>query len=205
MALVCRNPFGGGGLCSLPARGEDADPPIAVCLSACLPHRNANVSLGPSSRRQTRGKDRQRNNSHKYRAHECLSGPLTARKRHPYRSRGFCLYVGLAQFYIYAKYHLSIVSFLLFFLLLLALTNKTKQGQRGTTKKGEPIMYDIENKINFAVFPGTQEYCSSSTNTTTGPPPAIGRCASTRFQLTAGVSQTGDTSRLHLRRYASLL
>ena len=100
MALVCRNPFGGGGLCSLPARGEDADPPIAVCLSACLPHRNTNVSLGPSSRRQTRGKDRQRNNSHKYRAHECLSGPLTARKRHPYRSRDFCLCVGLAPFYI---------------------------------------------------------------------------------------------------------
>ncbi len=32
--------------------------------------------------------------------------------------------------------------------------NQSDQGQRGTTKKGEPIMYDIENKINFAVFPG---------------------------------------------------
>lgn len=31
-----------------------------------------------------------------------------------------------------------------------------RKGQRGTTKKGEPIMYDIENKINFAVFPGLQ-------------------------------------------------
>lgn len=28
------------------------------------------------------------------------------------------------------------------------------QGQKGTTKKGVPIMYDIEDKINFAVFPG---------------------------------------------------
>ena len=31
-----------------------------------------------------------------------------------------------------------------------------RKGQRGTTKKGEPIMYDIENKLNFAVFPGLQ-------------------------------------------------
>lgn len=31
-----------------------------------------------------------------------------------------------------------------------------RMGQRGTTKKGEPIMYDIEEKINFAVFPGLQ-------------------------------------------------
>jgi glycine hydroxymethyltransferase len=31
-----------------------------------------------------------------------------------------------------------------------------RKGQRGTTKKGEPIMYDIEEKINFAVFPGLQ-------------------------------------------------
>ena len=31
-----------------------------------------------------------------------------------------------------------------------------RKGQRGTTKKGEPIMYDIEDKINFAVFPGLQ-------------------------------------------------
>lgn len=40
-----------------------------------------------------------------------------------------------------------------------ATTNETikqtsTQGQRGTTKKGVPIMYDIEAKINFAVFPG---------------------------------------------------
>lgn len=31
-----------------------------------------------------------------------------------------------------------------------------RKGQRGTTKKGEPIMYDIEDKINFSVFPGLQ-------------------------------------------------
>ncbi|CAM9789882.1 unnamed protein product [Chrysoparadoxa australica] len=31
-----------------------------------------------------------------------------------------------------------------------------RKGQRGQTKKGEPIMYDIEDKINFAVFPGLQ-------------------------------------------------
>mmetsp|Transcript_9007 Transcript_9007/g.11986 ORF Transcript_9007/g.11986 Transcript_9007/m.11986 type:complete len:513 (-) Transcript_9007:143-1681(-) len=31
-----------------------------------------------------------------------------------------------------------------------------RKGQRGTDKKGNPIMYDLENKINFAVFPGLQ-------------------------------------------------
>ena len=31
-----------------------------------------------------------------------------------------------------------------------------RKGQRGTTKKGEPIMYDIGPKIDFAVFPGMQ-------------------------------------------------
>jgi len=31
-----------------------------------------------------------------------------------------------------------------------------RKGQRGTTKKGEPIMYALEDKINFAVFPGLQ-------------------------------------------------
>jgi len=31
-----------------------------------------------------------------------------------------------------------------------------RKGQRGTDKKGNPIMYDIEDKINFAVFPGLQ-------------------------------------------------
>ena len=31
-----------------------------------------------------------------------------------------------------------------------------RKGQRGTTKKGEPIMYDLDSKINFAVFPGLQ-------------------------------------------------
>jgi glycine/serine hydroxymethyltransferase len=28
--------------------------------------------------------------------------------------------------------------------------------QRASTKKGEPIMYDLEDKINFTVFPGLQ-------------------------------------------------
>lgn len=31
-----------------------------------------------------------------------------------------------------------------------------RKGQRGVTKKGAPIMYDLEEKINFAVFPGLQ-------------------------------------------------
>jgi glycine hydroxymethyltransferase len=31
-----------------------------------------------------------------------------------------------------------------------------RKGQKGTDKKGEPIFYDLENKINFAVFPGLQ-------------------------------------------------
>ena len=29
-------------------------------------------------------------------------------------------------------------------------------GQKGVDKKGEPIMYDYEDKINQAVFPGLQ-------------------------------------------------
>jgi glycine/serine hydroxymethyltransferase len=28
--------------------------------------------------------------------------------------------------------------------------------QRASTKKGEAIMYDLEDKINFTVFPGLQ-------------------------------------------------
>ncbi len=31
-----------------------------------------------------------------------------------------------------------------------------RKGQRGTDKKGNAVMYDIENKINWAVFPGLQ-------------------------------------------------
>lgn len=31
-----------------------------------------------------------------------------------------------------------------------------RKGQRGVDKKGNPIMYNIENDINFAVFPGLQ-------------------------------------------------
>lgn len=31
-----------------------------------------------------------------------------------------------------------------------------RKGQKGTDKKGNPVMYDLENKINFAVFPGLQ-------------------------------------------------
>lgn len=31
-----------------------------------------------------------------------------------------------------------------------------RKGQKGTTKKGAPIMYDLEDKINFSVFPGLQ-------------------------------------------------
>jgi glycine hydroxymethyltransferase len=31
-----------------------------------------------------------------------------------------------------------------------------RKGQKGADKKGNPIMYDLEEKINFAVFPGLQ-------------------------------------------------
>lgn len=31
-----------------------------------------------------------------------------------------------------------------------------RKGERGKTKKGEPIMYDLAERINFAVFPGLQ-------------------------------------------------
>mmetsp|Transcript_6263 Transcript_6263/g.9530 ORF Transcript_6263/g.9530 Transcript_6263/m.9530 type:complete len:504 (-) Transcript_6263:118-1629(-) len=31
-----------------------------------------------------------------------------------------------------------------------------RKGQKGTDKKGNPIMWDMEDKINFAVFPGLQ-------------------------------------------------
>jgi glycine hydroxymethyltransferase len=31
-----------------------------------------------------------------------------------------------------------------------------RKGQKGTDKKGNPVMYDYEEKINFAVFPGLQ-------------------------------------------------
>lgn len=31
-----------------------------------------------------------------------------------------------------------------------------RKGQKTTDKKGQPVMYDFENKINFAVFPGLQ-------------------------------------------------
>ena len=31
-----------------------------------------------------------------------------------------------------------------------------RKGVRSVTKKGEKVMYDLESKINFAVFPGAQ-------------------------------------------------
>jgi glycine hydroxymethyltransferase len=31
-----------------------------------------------------------------------------------------------------------------------------RKGQKGTDKKGNPVMYDLEDKINFSVFPGLQ-------------------------------------------------
>jgi len=31
-----------------------------------------------------------------------------------------------------------------------------RKGQKGTDKKGNPVMYDLESKINFSVFPGLQ-------------------------------------------------
>merc|ERR1712232_885410 len=31
-----------------------------------------------------------------------------------------------------------------------------RKGQKGVDKKGNPVMYDYEDKINFAVFPGLQ-------------------------------------------------
>ena len=31
-----------------------------------------------------------------------------------------------------------------------------RKGQKGVDKKGAPVMYDLEDKINFSVFPGLQ-------------------------------------------------
>lgn len=31
-----------------------------------------------------------------------------------------------------------------------------RKGQKGVDKKGVPIMYNLEDKINFSVFPGLQ-------------------------------------------------
>ena len=31
-----------------------------------------------------------------------------------------------------------------------------RKGQKGVDKKGNPIMYELEDKINFSVFPGLQ-------------------------------------------------
>ena len=31
-----------------------------------------------------------------------------------------------------------------------------RKGEKGKDKKGNPIMYDLENRINFALFPGLQ-------------------------------------------------
>ena len=31
-----------------------------------------------------------------------------------------------------------------------------RKSQKGVDKKGAPVMYDLEDKINFSVFPGLQ-------------------------------------------------
>lgn len=36
-----------------------------------------------------------------------------------------------------------------------------RKGQKGTDKKGNPVMYNIEDKINFSVFPGLQVRCGA--------------------------------------------
>ena len=34
-----------------------------------------------------------------------------------------------------------------------------RKGVRSTDKKGKEVMYDLDNKINFSVFPGLQVRC----------------------------------------------
>lgn len=71
---------------------------------------------------------------------------------HTHRCRDVLLRVWST--YLFTPQRLSYLIEMLMFKLVSFLPFVMAQGQRGTTKKGEPIMYDIEDKINFAVFPG---------------------------------------------------
>merc|ERR1719253_1028265 len=54
-----------------------------------------------------------------------------------------------------------------------------RRGQKGTDKKGNAIMYDLEDKINFAVFPGLQG--GPHNHTITGLAVALKQAASSDF------------------------
>lgn len=55
-----------------------------------------------------------------------------------------------------------------------------RKGQKGTDKKGNPIMYDLEDKINFSVFPGLQG--GPHNHTITGLAVALKQAASPEFK-----------------------
>ena len=55
-----------------------------------------------------------------------------------------------------------------------------RRGQKGTDKKGNAIMYDLEDKINFAVFPGLQG--GPHNHTITGLAVALKQAASPEFK-----------------------
>jgi len=56
-----------------------------------------------------------------------------------------------------------------------------RKGQKGTDKKGNPIMYDIEEKINASVFPGLQG--GPHNHTISGLAVALKRCASPEYRI----------------------
>lgn len=56
-----------------------------------------------------------------------------------------------------------------------------RKGQKGTDKKGNPIMYDIEDKINASVFPGLQG--GPHNHTISGLAVALKRCTTPEYRL----------------------
>merc|ERR1719240_1564100 len=55
-----------------------------------------------------------------------------------------------------------------------------RKGQRGTDKSGKPIMWDLEEKINVAVFPGLQD--GPHKHTITAPSVALKQAQSPEFK-----------------------
>ena len=55
-----------------------------------------------------------------------------------------------------------------------------RRGQKGTDKKGNPVMYDMEDKINFAVFPGLQG--GPHNHTITGLAVALKQCTTPEYK-----------------------
>ncbi len=57
-----------------------------------------------------------------------------------------------------------------------------RKGVRGQTKKGDDILYDLDSKINFAVFPGLQVRPHQRTSNAAGlpaEPPWLGAATAT--------------------------